>query len=84
MKKGYRRSIYKELAVDPGAVIRVYRVYSGEQEFFIVTFNVKGWSIPLGEGYTPWGAVAKATLSPFIRGSEKLERALTLLSQVII
>jgi len=82
MKK-YSKKMLKRIEVDPGVFIRVYRVYNQKEEFFTVTLEYKGWSIPLATGYTPWGAVALASLSPFVRDSESLRRALTVLSQVI-
>jgi hypothetical protein len=79
-----KKRLYKQVNIDPGVTLRVYEVKKNSDVFYLVILQYKGWSIPLSKGYTPWGAVALATLSPYVRGSEKLERALTLLSQVII
>jgi pantoate kinase len=87
LAKGYKKRIYKRLVIDPGVEVRVYHVKyakSEKNEFFMVTLNTKGWEIPLGAGYTPWGAVALATVSPYARNSPKLLRALGVLEQIII
>jgi Na+-transporting NADH:ubiquinone oxidoreductase subunit NqrF len=83
-KKNYKKRLYKRISIDPGAALRVYKIESEQTEFFMVTLNVKGWEIPLAEGYTPWGTVSLAKLSPYARNSERLLRALEVLEQVII
>ena len=78
---GYKKKkkLIKKINVDPGVSLGVYSVYG----FYVVTLEYKGWSIPLSKGYTPWGAVALATVSPLVKDSERIQKALAVLSQVI-
>jgi len=83
--KRFKKKLYKRVSIDPGiSSIGVYRIYKENIEFFLVVFEYKAWSVPLGEGYTPWGAVAKATLSPIVKDNKRLQQALAILEKVII